>query len=366
MSDRILLVLGTRPEIIKLSPVIRACEDADVPYTLVHTGQHYSETLDSVFFDRLELPEPDYNLGVASGSHGEQTGEMLIRVERVLQDESPETVLVQGDTNSVLAGALAASKLDVDLGHVEAGLRCFDPGMPEEINRVIADHVSDYLFAPTTRSEEHLLAEGLPESRISVTGNTVVDAIERNRGLAREKSTVLRDLGLERRDFFLLTAHREENVDDEDRFADLLSGAAAAAREHDRTVVYPVHPRADRRIDEFGLDVPERIRTVDPLGYLDFLRLESAADLILTDSGGVQEEACVLGVPCVTLRERTERPETVRVGANDLRGTDPDAIREGAAAMLGTDGDWRNPFGDGRASRRILREVVEEPRRVSA
>ncbi len=358
-NTHIAIVLGTRPEIIKLSPVIRACQQRDVPFTLVHTGQHYSEELDSVFFDQLELPEPDYQLDVGSGSHGEQTGAMLAEIEGVLLDVDPDVVLVQGDTNSVLAGALAASKLPVEIGHVEAGLRSFDREMPEETNRVLADHVADYLFAPTATSADYLRNEGLDEERIHVTGNTVVDAVQQHRTFAAEKSTVLDDLGLVSEDFILLTAHRAENVDDRDRFADLLAGVERAASALGHEVVYPIHPRARQRLDDFELTVPDCVQLVDPQDYLDFLELERAASVILTDSGGVQEEACILGVPCVTLRDNTERPETIEVGANRLAGVDPDAIKTGAIEMYeGTTG-WENPFGDGTASEQILTAVRE-------
>jgi UDP-N-acetylglucosamine 2-epimerase (non-hydrolysing) len=358
MSQRIAFVLGTRPEIIKLAPVIHACRDEQIPHAIVHTGQHYSKSLDSVFFEQLELPDPDYNLGVGSGTHGEQTGEMLIRIERTLREVEPETVLVQGDTNSVLAGAIAASKMDVDLGHVEAGLRSFDRQMPEETNRIVADHVSEYLFAPTDRNRERLRTEGIPESRIAVTGNTVVDAVYRNRKLAAEKSDVISELGLEGSAFFLMTAHRAENVDDPGRFESILRGVDRAATAHGVETIYPIHPRAAERLDTHDIEVPDGIRTIEPLEYLDFLRLESMADVILTDSGGVQEEACVLGVPCVTMRDSTERPETIEVGANVLSGAQGAEIAESVAEMIGTNGGWENPFGDGNASGRILREVV--------
>jgi len=356
MSRRVAFVLGTRPEIIKLAPVIHACRAADVPSTIVHTGQHYSETLDDVFFEQLELPEPDVNLGVGSSSHGRQTGEMLIRVERAIEDA--DTVLVQGDTNTVLAGALAASKLDADLGHVEAGLRSGDRTMPEETNRVVADHVADYLFAPTDDSRRNLRAEGIPDERITVTGNTVVDAVTRNIEIARRRSDVLEELGLRGTEFLLVTAHRAANVDDRDRFRAILQGVDRAARASDAEAIYPIHPRAAERLEAFGLAVPDRVRTVEPLEYLDFLRLEAAATLILTDSGGVQEEACILGVPCVTMRDSTERPETIDVGANTLRPPDDHAIRRGVEEMLERDCDWPNPFGDGNASERILEELV--------
>lgn len=358
MSGHVAFVLGTRPEIIKLSPVIHTCEERDVRYTILHTGQHYSETLDSVFFDQLELPDPDYNLAVGSGSHGEQTGEMLIRLERALDEIDPDTVVVQGDTNSVLAGALAASKMDVDLGHVEAGLRSFDRRMPEETNRVLTDHVSEYLFAPTEQSRRHLRGEGIEESKISVTGNTIVDAVHRNRKIAREKSGILDELDLREGAFFLMTAHRVENVDDRERFESILEGVDRAAIEHGVEVIYPIHPRARKRLEEFDIAVPDRIRTVEPLEYLDFLRLETAAELILTDSGGIQEEACILGVPCVTMRESTERPETIEVGANRLSRSEPTEIVHNASEMLGADDTWESPFGDGAASERIVDELL--------
>ncbi|UWG50182.1 UDP-N-acetylglucosamine 2-epimerase [Halalkaliarchaeum sp. AArc-CO] len=358
------IVLGTRPEIIKLAPIVRECVRTGADFTLVHTGQHYSDTLDSVFFDRLELPDPDYNLGVGSGSHAEQTGEMLIEVGQVLERESPDVVFVQGDTNSVLAGAIATSKLEAKLGHVEAGLRSYDREMPEETNRVVADHVADYLFAPTDQSKENLLREGIPESRITVTGNTVVDALYRNREIARRKSTVLSDHGLEGREYFLMTVHRAENVDEESRFRKILEGADRAAARHGVELIYPIHPRARERLDRFGIDVSDRIRLVEPLDYLDFLRLEASASVILTDSGGVQEEACVLGVPCVTMRDSTERPETVTVGANRLSSADPERIVRTVDEMLGMDRDWENPFGDGTAGKQILREVMPKTERV--
>lgn len=358
MSDSVGIILGTRPEIIKLAPVIQECLRSDIDHTVIHTGQHYSENLDSVFFEQLDLPEPDYNLAVGSGSHGEQTGRMLIEIERVLQRESPDVVLVQGDTNSVLAGALATSKLDAQLGHVEAGLRSFDRDMPEEMNRIVADHIADYLFAPTSRSKEYLLEEGIPTDRITVTGNTVVDSLHRHRDIAHRKSTIRSDLGLRGRNFFLMTAHREENVDDESRFRDILAGVDTAATDHNVEVIYPIHPRAEKRLDHFGIQVPSRIRTIEPLDYLDFLRLESEAELILTDSGGVQEEACVLNVPCVTMRDNTERPETIDVGANRLSSTNPDSIRRNVDRMIRADTNWTNPFGDGSASIRILDEFM--------
>lgn len=358
MSDlSVSFILGTRPEIIKLSPVVRLCRERDVEFTLVHTGQHYSKDLDQVFFDQLALPKPDYNLEIGSGPHGEQTAEMIAGIERVLLDERPDVVLVQGDTNSVLAGAIATDKVGADLGHVEAGLRSFDRRMPEESNRKIADHLSDFLFAPTDGARQNLREEGIPDERIFVTGNTVVDAVEQNGQLAERNSDVLEDLGVAE-PYYLLTAHRAENVDDVDRFAGILRGVDRFADERETEVVYPVHPRAADSLAEFDLAVPDRIRTVEPQNYLDFLELERRADLVFTDSGGVQEEACLLDTPCVTVRESTERPETIDVGANCLAGIDPETIVERADEMVDLDGGWDNPFGEGNAANRIL-ETLE-------
>lgn len=348
------IVLGTRPEIIKLAPIIYACEQRGVGYSVLHTGQHYSEELDAVFFDQLELPTPEYNLEIGSGSHSGQTGTMIGRIERVLLDEEPEIVLVQGDTNSVLAGSIAASKLDCELGHVEAGLRSFDRDMPEEINRVLADHAADYLFAPTEQAALYLREEGIPVERIEVTGNTIVDAVTCYRDLAAEKSMVLETLDLVSDEFCLLTAHRAENVDDRERFESLLNGVACFAEKSSLNVVYPVHPRARERIAAFDFEIPPEIRLVEAQDFLDFLRLESAARLVFTDSGGVQEEACILGTPCVTLRDNTERPETVEVGANRVVGVTSESVVAGAKEALDHTTDWKNPFGDGHSAERIL------------
>jgi UDP-N-acetylglucosamine 2-epimerase (non-hydrolysing) len=353
-SGGVAVVLGTRPEIIKFAPVVRECERRGVPVTIVHTGQHYSADLDEVFFEQLRLPVPAYNLGVGSKPHGEQTGEMLAGVERALLESRPAVVLVQGDTNSTLAGALAAAKLSIPVGHVEAGLRSFDRAMPEEVNRVVVDHLATYLFAPTAETATLLEREGLDPDAIVVTGNTVVDALNASADLAAAESTVLADLGLEPGEFYLLTAHRAENVDEADRFRALLEGVARVVAATGTEAIYPIHPRAAARLEAFGIDVPPGIRLVDPLPFLDFVRLESTAALAFTDSGGVQEETCILGTPCVTLRYTTERPETAHVGANVVAGLDPDDVVEGSELMLGKAPTWTSPFGDGDAAARIL------------
>lgn len=359
-EPEIAMVLGTRPEIIKFAPVIRECERQDVAYVVVHTGQHYSHTLDRVFFEQLELPTPDHHLGVGSGAHGEQTAAMIKALEELLLEEQPAVTLVQGDTNSTLAGGIVASKLDTDVGHIEAGLRSFDEEMPEEINRRVTDHVSDICFAPTPESAIRLQQEGIDEERIVVTGNTIVDAVQQNRALAEEKSSVLADHDLTPDEFCLLTAHRAENVDDPERFEQLLAGVNLFARTADLDVIYPIHPRAAERLEGFDLAVPDRIELVEPQDFLDFLRLEQTARLVFTDSGGVQEETCILSTPCVTLRNNTERPEAISVGANQLAGVEPASILQTASEMDDVERDWSIPFGDGDAAKRIVRKIRGE------
>ena len=350
---KISIVLGTRPEIIKMSPVIRECERLGLDYFVLHTGQHYSYNMDRVFFEDLELPDARYNLDVGSGSHGWQTGKMLVGIEKILEKELPDVVLVQGDTNSALAGALAAAKLGIKVGHVEAGLRSYDRRMPEEVNRTLTDHCSDYLFAPTEKSKKILLSEGVPKEKIFVTGNTVVDAVFQNLEIANRKRNVMNDLELKAKNYFLVTAHRQENVDDKARFAWILRGLKKIAEEFGLPIIYPIHPRSRKQMKEFSLQLDE-VRLIDPVDFLSFLQLENNAKLVLTDSGGVQEETCVLGVPCVTLRDNTERPETVEVGSNVLAGADSDKILKCAKMMVLRENSWENPFGDGNAGRKTV------------
>ena len=345
---KIAIVLGTRPEIIKMSPIIRGLEERGMEFFILHTGQHYSYNLDQIFFEQLKLPQPKYNLRVGSGTHAEETGKMMIGIERVLLDEKPDIVLVEGDTNTVLAGALASVKVGVTLGHVEAGLRSFDRSMPEEINRIVADHVSDLLFAPTEIAKRNLLREGIPEEKIHVTGNTIVDAVYQNLKLAETVNVPFAD-----DDYFLVTVHRQENTDNPMRLRNIIEGLKLVREYFNMPIIYPIHPRTLKRIKEYGIDV-EGLNLIEPLDYLSFLKLESKAKLIFTDSGGVQEEACILRVPCVTLRYNTERPETLEVGANVLAGTEPKEILKKAKIMIDAKRDWENPFGDGRAANRII------------
>ena len=355
-SMKIAIIVGTRPEIIKMSPIIRECCRLNLDYVLVHTGQHYSYAMDGVFFEQLALPQPQYNLNVGSGSHAEQTSRILMGVEPVLQKERPDVVLVQGDTNTVLAGALAAAKLHIRVGHVEAGLRSYDKSMPEEVNRVLTDHCSDLLFAPTEQARQILLEEGIAPDQVYVTGNTIVDAVFHTVKLA--KTRVLDDLGLRKQEYFLVTMHRQENVDDENRLKSILKGLSDLNRKYDLPVVYPVHPRSCKKIQEFGLDAPG-VTLVEPLDFQGFLSLEQHARVVLTDSGGVQEETCILGTPCVTLRGNTERPETLAVGSNLLAGTYPENIVQCASVMYAKKTPWENPFGDGTSAKKIINIIRE-------
>jgi UDP-N-acetylglucosamine 2-epimerase (non-hydrolysing) len=347
------IVIGTRPEIIKMSPIIRACGDQGLDYTILHTGQHYSYAMDRIFFEQLDLPMPSHNLDAGSGTQGAQTATILTGIEKIFLRQPPGIVLVQGDTNTVLAGALAASKLHIPVGHVEAGLRSFDRTMPEEINRIIADHIADQLYAPTKISCQNLLNEGIAQEKITLTGNTVVDAVQQNIKIAQAKVNPLDDLDLESSGYFLVTAHRAENVDDPVRLVDILAGIRKVSARFGLPVVFPMHPRTQKMVQEFSLST-EGIRVMDPLGYLEFLVLESKAALLLTDSGGIQEEGCILNVPCVTLRDNTERPETVDAGANLLAGTKPESILAAAGKMMERNHTWTNPFGTGDAAQRIL------------
>ncbi len=351
---KIAIVVGTRPEIIKMSPVIRYCKDHKLDFFIIHTGQHYSYNLDKVLLEELGLPEARYHLEAGSGSHGRQTAVILDRIEEVLVKENPHIVLVQGDTNGVLAGALAASKLHIKVGHIEACLRSYDKLMPEEINRIIADHAADYLFAPTEDSKKNGLKENLPENRIFVTGNTIVDAVFQNIKLAEGREDIFSRLGAKKDEYILLTLHRQENVDDPNRLKEILHGLELLYRELGMNIIYPIHPRAEKMLKTFNLKLPEGLIMVPPTSFLDFLNLEKNAKLILTDSGGVQEEACILKVPCVTLRYNTERPETLSVGSNILAGTDPRKIVECSKMMIKTNRDWKNPFGNGQATEKIM------------
>jgi len=347
------IVVGTRPEIIKMAPVVRACQKLGVPFQLLHTGQHYSFEMDGVFFEQLGLPRPHHNLEVGSGSQAYQIGAIVTGMEPLLTRERPDWVLVQGDTNTVLAAGLTAHKLGIRVGHVEAGLRSYDRRMPEEINRILTDHLSDLLFAPTEHARTILKGEGVGDERIRVTGNTVVDELLLQRERA-PKNGLLERFGVEAGRYALVTVHRAENVEDETRLRGIFTGLADVAKALDFRVLAALHPRTSKKLEALGVHVDGAVRLLPPLGYLEFLGLHVDAGLMVTDSGGLQEEACCLRVPCVTLRDNTERPESVEVGANVLAGAEPANIVRCAQAMRARARDWANPFGDGRSGERIV------------
>ncbi|MEM4307960.1 MAG: UDP-N-acetylglucosamine 2-epimerase (non-hydrolyzing) [Thermoplasmata archaeon] len=356
---KICVVLGTRPEIIKMSPVIRELEKRRIPNFVIHTGQHYSYNMDKIFFEDLELPPPNYQLNVGEkySTPGAQTGEMIKLIEEILLDERPYVVLVEGDTNSVLAGGIAGSKSGVKVGHVEAGLRSFDRNMPEEINRILVDHISDYLFAPTSVAEQNLLNEGLEKSKIFVTGNTIVDAVYQNLMLAEKKSKILSDLSLKAREYLLVTLHRQENVDNPERLKNVIE----AISQIEYPCIFPIHPRTKKRMKEFGYEINNpNVKVIEPLGYLAFLKLMASARIVLTDSGGIQEETNILHVPCLTLRDNTERPETVEAGSNIVVGVKPENVMNHIKKILNDkdlESKMRNApvvFGDGKTAERII------------
>ena len=359
---KIATILGTRPEIIKMAPIIDEISKRGINQVVLHTGQHYDEEMSDAFFKDLEIPTPDYNIHVGSGTHGKQTGLMMKGIEEILLDEKPDIVLVQGDTNAVLAGALVASKLHIAVGHVEAGLRSFDMTMPEEINRRAADVCSIMYFIPTEESAINLLAEGFSRKNLFITGNTVVDACFRHLEIAKKRGfeeESLKELGIENMDNILtLTMHRAENVDDKQRVTNIIE---ALKELDDMNIIFPIHPRTKNTLVNFGLfdelNNLSHVHIIKPLGYLDFLLLTSKSTLILTDSGGLQEEAITLDVPALTLRYNTERPETVAAGGNILVGSDKQAILENARRIL-DDEDFadkmksaQNPYGQGDAAK---------------
>ena len=354
---KIVTVVGARPQFIKAAAVSRALRAPGAGHTevLVHTGQHYDREMSGRFFEELAIPGPDHELGVGSGGHGWQTGQMLIRIEEVLRMERPDWVLVYGDTNSTLAGALAAAKLEMRVAHVEAGLRSFNRSMPEEHNRVLTDHCSDLLFCPTGSAAEQLAREGITRG-VHVVGDVMYDAALQFASLARERSAALRELGLAPKAYALVTLHRPYNVDDPERLRQVLDALGRLVM----PVVFPVHPRTRAHLAELGNPqvLISRLQCVDPIGYLDMLALEQNAALILTDSGGVQKEAYFFATPCITLRPETEWVETVAAGWNRLAWGDAEIVLD--AARQPWPADPPPPvFGDGHASEKIVAHLQE-------
>lgn len=353
----VLTIVGARPQFIKAAVVSRALRaQPGVREVLVHTGQHYDDNMSRVFFEELEIPEPDYHLGIGGGTHGQNTGRMLEALEEVLLQERPDWVLVYGDTDSTLAGALAAAKLHIPVAHVEAGLRSFNRRMPEEINRVLTDHVSDLLFAPTEVAVRNLLREGIPSDKIHLVGDVMYDAALYYGEKAERESQVLRRLGLVPKGYVLATLHRAENTDDPERLRVVLQALAQVNKEV--PVVLPVHPRTRKRAEAFGLDhLLGEVLAIEPVGYLDMVMLEKNARVIATDSGGVQKEAFFHRVPCVTLREETEWVELVELGWNRLcPPRDPASIVD--YLLHDWTGGEATPYGTGHAGSAIAAHLL--------
>jgi len=349
---KIMHIIGARPQFVKAAMVSRSWNNRGEEFFL-HTGQHYSENMSQLFFVELSLPEPDINLEIGSGSHAEQTAGMLMGIDHYLEKKPPDWVIIYGDTNSTLAGALSASKRGLPLAHVEAGLRSFNRSMPEEINRIVGDALSKVLFCPTKQAVDNLKKEGTTRGIYQV-GDVMADALFFFLEKARQKSNILDKLGILPKQYALVTMHRSGNVDDRDNLIGILNGLA----EIQTNLIFPIHPRTQKMIEEFGLKIPSNIRMIEPVGYLDMLVLEENAECILTDSGGIQKEAYLLGVRCITMREETEWVETVEAGWNCLAGVDSKKIKE-RYDNFHPNGERAQIYGDGHAADKIIQVLLE-------
>lgn len=351
-KKKILTVIGARPQIIKAFPVSRELKKTSIQEIIVHTGQHYDFEMSEIFFQETGLSQPHYNLKVGSGTQAEQTARMMIKLEKVLEKEKPNLVLVYGDTNSTLAGALTAAKLNLPVAHIEAGLRSFDFSMPEEINRVLTDRLSTLLFAPTREAIKNLKKEGMKKG-VFLTGDVMFDAALFFSKQAVKNSLILKKLKLNPGSYYLLTIHRPANTDKPENLSSILKALSSSPK----TVVFPAHPRTRKYLNKWGLGSitkkNQQIKIIPPVGYLDFIALEKGAEKILTDSGGVQKEAYFYGVPCITLRENTEWVETVKAGWNILVGTEEKKIIE-ALRNFNPSGERRNFYGDGKSALKIV------------
>ncbi len=357
---RIISVAGARPNFMKIAPIVAALEEVpDVEHLLVHTGQHYDQRMSDVFFRDLSIPPPDVDLEVGSASHAVQTARIMVEFEKVCEAKRPDVIVVVGDVNSTMACTLVAAKLLIPVAHVEAGLRSFDRTMPEEINRLVTDSLADLLFTTSRDADENLKREGVDPGKIHFVGNVMIDTLLKHRARAAALD-VAGDLGLAGKDYAVMTLHRPSNVDD----PSVLKGILQVVQEISRSapVIFPIHPRTSARINEFNLDslVQDGVHVAEPMGYLEFLNLMSKAKLVMTDSGGLQEETTILGVPCLTIRKNTERPVTISEGTNKLVGTDPKLLLESAGQIL--DGNWKESrvpeYWDGRAAERIVKVLT--------
>jgi UDP-N-acetylglucosamine 2-epimerase (non-hydrolysing) len=362
---KILNVVGARPNFMKIAPLMEAyASHPEIEPLLVHTGQHYDAKMSDLFFEQLGIPEPDMNLGVGSGSHAVQTADVMKAFEPIVMDLHPDWVVVVGDVNSTIACGLVAVKLGVKLAHVEAGLRSFDRTMPEEINRILTDSISNLLFCTEQSGVDNLRAEGVDDAKVHLVGNVMIDTLLRHREQARS-STVVEDMGLDPKRYAVLTLHRPANVDVPLVLEGILDALDTIQKE--MPILFPIHPRTRKNIEAFGfrkrVEKMKGLRLIEPMGYLDFLKLMSEAGLVLTDSGGIQEETTILKVPCLTLRENTERPVTSEIGSNQIVGTQPQAILDAYARIR--EGRWRTPqvppLWDGQAAQRIAEILVRLP-----
>lgn len=359
----VLHVVGARPNFVKIAPIyMEMAKHPEIGQVLVHTGQHYDREMSSIFFEEFGLPEPHFNLEVGSGSHGQQTARVMMELEPLLEERRPDWLVVVGDVNSTVAAALVAAKLGIRLAHVEAGLRSFDRTMPEEINRLLTDQLADLLLTPSPDGDQNLLREGIDPSKIAFVGNVMIDTLVRLQPRSRERWSGLRDtLGIDG-EYGLVTLHRPGNVDRPDTLAEILGALKELGRR--MPMLFPIHPRTRRRIEEFGLDVPDGggLRLMDPLGYIDFMALTGHARLVLTDSGGIQEETTYLGIPCLTVRPNTERPITITQGTNQLVESRTDAIMSAADAVLDGSGQatpGRPDLWDGATAGRIVAALTD-------
>jgi UDP-N-acetylglucosamine 2-epimerase (non-hydrolysing) len=363
MPKKLALIVGARPNFMKAAPLMRELRRFPGQFQplLIHTGQHYDHKLSQLFFEELGMDRPDIYLGVGSGSHAEQTAKIMIELEKVFLDQRPDLVVVFGDVNSTMAASLVAAKLQIKIAHVEAGLRSFDNGMPEEINRVVTDRISDYLFVTEPSGLKHLEQEGIAKAKVFYTGNIMIDSLVSSLAAAK-KSTILDDLKLESRKYAVMTLHRPSNVDDPATLMAIINAVISVGARV--PVVFPCHPRTQKELAKQNLSVSPTsgpLRLIEPLGYLDFLRLQSECLFVLTDSGGVQEETTYLQIPCVTMRENTERPVTVEIGSNILVGPNPDKVLEAVQGILdGKHKQGRIPeLWDGHTADRIVKELAK-------
>lgn len=352
-----MVVLGIRPDIINLYPIVKELQKRKCEYTIVHTGQHYSYFFDKLFFEQLNFPKPDYHLKVGSGTQAQQMASLVERFEKVLLKEKPDLVFSFSDANPALSG-IVASKMGIKVAHLEAGMRSYDWRMPEEKNRRLMDSISDYLFTPTSGTRQNLLDEGIPSHRIFQVGKLIVDVLDHFEEEIN-KDKILEKLGIEKKEYFLVTAHRPENVGVKTPLKNILESIGELYKTYGKIVIYPIHPRSRAGIKKFKLQVPDGVRLMDPLGFLEFSKLEKNAFCCVTDSGTVQEDACIFKVPCVTIRISTERSETVKVGSNIVAGLNKKHILEAVHKMVNKKTNWKNPYGKPNCAKKTM-DVLED------